>query len=238
MRLIVKFKIEKMKIPFFKLTILVTLLLTISCNKENDDELPTSVKGQVRIYGTENPLHKGLPIDITLMEQYTPHDGAPIGSGGSAYREIATVTTDSLGYFSFNFKGKSSPTFYLEPQSVPEPYRFSVDLASLLDKYSVIPGQNQTKHIYMYAPGWLQLSFINQGPVHVGDFISYNLGSGTDGRVYGPTENNPDAMPVLRISGNVDQPVAFNLFRNGEWSSWKEYYFIPAFDTALYEVNY
>ncbi len=219
-----------------KYVFLASFFYTVSCSKYNET-LPTTAKGQVRIYGTENPLHKGLPINITLMEQYTPHDGAPFGSGGSAYREIATVTTDSLGYFSFNFKGKSSSTFYLEPQTVPEPYRFSVDLASLLDKYSVIPGQNQTKNIYMYAPGWIQLEFINNGPVHVGDYVYYKLGT-SQGKIYGPTNVNPDAIVTLESSGNTTPRVVFNLNRNGALTSWTENYFAPAFDTAYYEVEY
>jgi len=213
------------------------LLFSTACEKE-DKALQTSVCGQVRIKGTEDPIHTGLPIDITLVERYNPQDGGTFGGGGAAFREISTTTTDSLGNFHFSFKGKSSSTFYLRPESVPQPYNFWDDVAGLMDCCSILPGQNQTKHLYFGPPGWLKLRFFNGGPVHVGDYIRYNFGGSTKGNIYGPTENNPDATQLLRLSGNVDYEATFTLFRNENVTQWQESIYVPAFDTAYYELHY
>jgi hypothetical protein len=218
------------------LCVALSLLSLLACNKE-DEPQQTSVNGQVRINGTESPIHTGLPLAITLVERYSGEGGGTFGGGGAATREIATTTTDSLGNFSFSFKGKSSSTFYLEPQSVPAPYNFWDDVAGLIDCCRIIAGKNQTKHLYFGPPGWLKLRFFNGGPVYLGDYIYYRLGN-TDGRVYGPTDINPDSVVVIRTSGNVEPQVAFNLYRAGKDSIWIQRYFVPAFDTAYYEVHY
>jgi len=213
------------------------LLFSTACEKE-DKALQTSVSGQVRIKGTEDPIHTGLPIDITLVERYNPQDGGTFGGGGAAFREISTTTTDSLGNFHFSFKGKSSSTFYLRPESVPQPYNFWDDVAGLMDCCSILPGQNQTKHLYFGPPGWLKLRFFNGGPVHIGDYIRYGFGHGAEGQVNGPTTGNPDATQVLNLSGNTTYTGYFSMLRNGKDTTWEREYFVPAFDTAYYEVHY
>lgn len=232
-------KIYKMKLIYILLILALAILAT--CCKDESKLEQTSIQGQVRIHGTETPLTNGLPMEITLIEQYNPNDGAPIGSGGgSAYREIETTTTDSLGNFSFSFEGSSSSIFYLEPQSVPEPYSFSEGLSSLLNNYSIQTGINQTKHIYMYAPGWLKFTFINDGPVYLGDFMRYSLGGGSSGvrTIYGSTENNPDAIQKNKINGNIDKLITFTMSRNDILTQWQDTFFIPAFDTAHHTINY
>tara|TARA_R110002072_G_scaffold280635_1_gene443050 strand:+ start:69 stop:755 length:687 start_codon:yes stop_codon:yes gene_type:complete len=219
----------------------LVFILLGSCSKDESKLQQTSIQGQVRIHGTETPLTNGLPMEITLMEQYNPNDGAPIGSGGgSAYREIETTTTDSLGNFSFSFKGSSSSIFYLEPLSVPDPFSFSDGLSSLLDNYSIQVGVNQTKDIYMYAPGWLAMTFENEGPVYLGDFLRVGLSVGSSGfyTVYGPTQNNSSAQQKFKLGGNTIEKVRFVLSRNNQITEWEDTYSIPAFDTVKVVIKY
>jgi len=156
----------------FTLTAIATLTLASSCKKDNGP-FYTTINGQVRTYGTENPV-KHPPVKIKLIERYYP------GVGGYSWRTLDVTRTDSNGNYTLSHDLYKDLEYFLmveEDQVKTSKGYIPPSNWWRADRQITQLGGTYTKHYYLSAYGWVQLN-INISNHKSTDRFSYNFGGG------------------------------------------------------------
>ena len=212
---------------------MVCLFLPLACKKEQIEA--TTVNGQVRTFGSEDPIVHP-PVRVRLLEQI------PSAGWGSsvAYEVVDEVMTDENQEFTLQGDLNNSKVYYLgiDGETISTSYHYArveyLDYARNNPDWQLQSiGGTVRQNFYMYARGWVHFHFLSENP-QSGDVFGYNAGGGAAEIFYG----NVDVERVISAGGNMEHKVSFNLKRDGEWSNWQEYIYIPAFDTIEVQVKF
>jgi hypothetical protein len=83
------------------------------------------------------------------------------------------------------------------------------------------------------AWGWVRFHFDISG-LQPNDRFAYNVGGGG----FESFTGNVQIERIWDFGGNFEHSISLEMHIDGEWSNWKEYFFVPAFDTIDYEIKY
>jgi hypothetical protein len=223
-----------MKTKSFTLFALLLLMFTLSCSKR-ERILPTTVKGQVRTVGTEDPIVHP-PVRVRLYLQ-VPQSGWNTGVG---YVVVDETMTDENQNFVLNGDLDDSKIYYLgvAVESISEAHHYLpvmyLDFTRRRPDWQLQSiGGTVHQNFYMLAKGWVNFHFLSENP-QPGDRFSYNLSGGAFEVFSGAV----DDYRLWDFGGNSERIIALELRRNGVWSNWQEHFFVPAFDTIDIQIRY
>ena len=214
--------------------LMVCLLLPFSCKKREQIEA-TTVNGQVRTFGSEDPIVHP-PVKVLLLEQIPS-----AGWGSSVSYEVVDETmTDQSQNFTLYGDLSSNKVYYLgvDGQTISTAHHYQklqyLDYTQTRTDWQLKSiGGTIHKNFYMVARGWVRFHFLSENPQQ-GDVFGYNTGGGASEIFYGDV----DETRIIRFGGNSEYKIALNLKRNNEWINWQEYFFVPAFDTINIQIKY
>jgi hypothetical protein len=157
------------------LIFLTSFLLASSCTKKAKD---TTINGQVRTYGTEDPI-KHPPVKVQLLEKHPP---AGSFGAGSYYTTLTETYTDQDGYYTLSHKLYEDNDYYIavDPETVTRSvgyYKPTPGTRDLPERRVTRIGGTSTINYYLTAVGWVEFHFISENPLQ-GDIYGYNLGGG------------------------------------------------------------
>jgi hypothetical protein len=217
----------RMFVIFF---ITATLLLG-SCAKKAKD---TSINGQVRTYGTEDPIQHP-PVKVQLLEKHPP---AGSFGAGSYYTTLTETYTDQDGYYTLSHKLYEDNDYYIavDPETVTRSrgyYKPTFSFRDLPERRVTRIGGTSTVNYYLTAVGWVEFHLVSENP-QPGDRYTYSVGGGGYEEFFGSV----DEYRVWDFGGNMEHDVVYTTVRNGSYYPTREYFFVPAFDTLQYEVKF
>jgi hypothetical protein len=222
-----------MKGKIFTFVVLSLLLFSQGCKRERI--LPTTVMGQVRTYGTEDPIVHP-PVRVRLYEQVS----LPIMGSSTAYQVITETMTDENQNFVLTadlnkrkkyYLGIDKNTISISHHYLPLTYRDYTNSRPEWQLQSI--GGTVHQNFYMLARGWVNFHFLSENP-QPGDRFSYNLSGGAFEVFSGAV----DDYRIWDFGGNKERKISLELRRDGVWSNWQEYFFVPAFDTIDIQIRY
>ena len=207
------------------------LLLTLtSCSKFGKD---TTIVGKVLTYGTEEIIDHP-PVKVQLYRE----DHAGCWGCGYSYPVIHEMWTDSSMSFTLNAKLHTDETYFIGVDGetvkrslhyIPPGYGHKG-----LEAYRVkSKGGIQFMNYQITAFGWVRF-LINVDSLESDEYLGINLGGGASERFYG----NAQTSRIWDFGGNFNHDIAYTLYKNGQHTLWQDQFFVPAFDTIDYEINY
>ena len=157
------------------LLFLTALLLVTSCTKKAKD---TTINGQVRTYGTEDPIQHP-PVKVQLLEKHPP---AGSFGAGSYYTVLTETFTDQQGFYMLSHKLYEDNDYYIavDPETVTRSlgyYKPTFSFRDLPERRVTQTGGTSTINYYLTAVGWVEFHFVSENP-QPGDIYGYNLGGG------------------------------------------------------------
>jgi hypothetical protein len=205
------------------LFLFLTLAFSIACKKGS--RLDTFVHGRVITNGTNDKASsKELKINL-----YRISSGGGVFGGGETLVEEGF--TDTNGYYSFSFRAENDYTMHwvrLEEVHVDDHF------SNYPSDYRVKIGEHQLIDIVLAPNAWVRLHVENVNP-QFGDKLSINWGGAQGSRTFdGPVNTEV----IFQGGGNLYTTIPIELNRNGEWSSWNETVWMPAWDTAYHKIEY
>ena len=214
--------------------LMICLLLPFSCKKREQIEA-TTVNGQVRTFGSEDPIIHP-PVKVLLLEQIPS-----AGWGSSVSYEVVDETmTDQSQNFTLYGDLSSNKVYYLgvDGQTISTAHHYQklqyLDYTQTRTDWQLKSiGGTIHKNFYMVARGWVKFHFLSENP-QPGDRYSYSVGGGGYEQFY-------DSINVFRIwgfAGNREHRIVYTLTRNGEYYPKQKHIFIPAFDTIDVQIKY
>jgi hypothetical protein len=224
---------NNMRTIFFSLGVLSFMLLFQGCKRERI--LPTTVMGQVRTYGTEDPIVHP-PVRVQLLERISSN----VWNSADYYEVIDETMTDENQNFVLTADLNNSKRYYL-----------GIDRNTISESHHYLPlayrsythnrqewklqniGGTVHQNFYMLAKGWVNFHFLSENP-QPGDLFSYNLSGGA----YELFSGAVDEYRIWDFGGNRERIIALELKRDGVWSNWQEHFFVPAFDTIDIQIRY
>jgi hypothetical protein len=223
-----------MKTKTFIFVSFALLMFTLSCSKR-ERILPTTVKGQVRTVGTEDPIVHP-PVRVRLYLQ-VPQSGWNTGVG---YVVVDETMTDENQNFVLNGNLDDSKIYYLgvAVESISEAHHYLpvmyLDFTRRRPDWQLQSiGGTVHQNFYMLAKGWVNFHFLSENP-QPGDLFGYNAGGGASEIFSGAV----DIERIIDFAGNSEHRVAFNLKRFGNWNNWQKDIFVPAFDTIDIQIKF
>ncbi|KAB2807672.1 hypothetical protein [Phaeocystidibacter luteus] len=208
---------------------LALYLSLAACNKAAE---PTTIVGQVRTYGTEEGIQRA-PVRVRIVEEKS---NSCFGCGTS-YPVKSEVWTDQDGYFSISADLYEDLTYYLavnddellNDRKYIAPTHGSIDHPSR--RINSVGGTIH-KNYYLTAYGWVRFTFLNQSG---SQRFSYSVGGGGYEEFFNP---NNSIQRVWDFGGNLEHDIAVGRTLNGVDSVWRESFFVNAFDTIDYQLEY
>lgn len=196
------------------------LLVFASCERLDNQKIKsTTITGQVRTYGTEEPV-KGTPVSVMLWREFD--------RSNQGFEMVDSVITDENGFYSIRQDLRTDERYFMS--SIGYPYHQYVEMRWLSPSFSrraqVTVGENQTINLEPVAFGYINFHFKSLNP-QPDDIFGYNLGGGASETFYGDV----DIYRLWDYGANVTNNAYFNLKRNGEWKNWNMPVKAPAFDT-------
>lgn len=211
------------------LTLLTATLLLASCGKNAKD---TTINGQVRTYGTEDPI-KHPPVKVQLLEKHPP----AAAGGGSYYTTLTEAYTDQKGYYTLSHKLYEDNDYYIavDPETVTRSlgyYKPTFGTRDTPERRVTRIGGTSTLNYYLTAVGWVEFHFFN---INGNSRFSYSVGGGGYEQFFNPPY---EIVRTWDFGGNLEHTIYMGKTRNGLDSVWNEVIYVPAFDTLKYEVKY
>jgi hypothetical protein len=222
-----------MKAKIFTLVVLSLLLFSQGCKRERI--LPTTVMGQVRTVGTEDPIVHP-PVRVQLLERISSN----VWNSADYYEVIDETMTDENQNFVLTADLNNSKRYYLgidrntiseSHHYLPLAYRSYTHNRPEWKLQSI--GGTVHQNFYMLARGWVNFHFLSENP-QPGDLFGYNAGGGASEIFSGAV----DIERIIDFAGNSEHRVAFNLKRFGNWNNWQKDIFVPAFDTIDIQIKF
>jgi hypothetical protein len=223
-----------MKTKSFTLFALLLLMFTLSCSKR-ERILPTTVKGQVRTVGTEDPIVHP-PVRVQLLERIS----TAVWNSADYYEVIDETMTDENQNFVLTADLDESKRYYLgidrntiseSHHYLPLAYRSYTHNRPEWKLQSI--GGTVHQNFYMLARGWVNFHFLSENP-QPGDRYSYSVGGGG----YEVFYNSVDVQRIWDFSGNSEHRVVYTIVRNGVGFPREKHFFVPAFDTIDIQIRY
>ena len=203
-------------------------VMCASCSKSAKD---TTIVGKVLTFGTEEIIDHP-PVKVQLYRQ----DHAGCWGCGYSYPVIDEMWTDSSMNFSLNAKLHDDETYFLgvDDYTVHESTGYIPPEFKDLDEYQIrFRGGTNRMNYHIVGLGWVRF-LINVNSLEPDEYLGINLGGGASERFYG----NAQTSRIWDFGGNFNHDIAFTLYKNGEHTLWQDQFFVPAFDTIDYEINY
>ncbi len=235
-----------------KKTAIVLFVLVIafsySCKKEGK-EVSTTISGQIRTNGTEDPIRLNNELDNPVIDIYHVID--QVGYTSSGYERIASTSVDDKGHFLITLDLNSEGDYFWGVSKIDETTYNSSNTPSLwwdifYSTYHnrITPGETNNKIIYMGATSWVQHRLINSNPdpnnSDVFDCPTWGIS------LYGSIDS---IMPWVHKTWSGTYSYAINdnnqahqvkakLTRNGITRDTSIIYTVPPFDTTVVEIRY
>lgn len=146
------------------IALLLIGILVTACDKKEES---VSLSGQLRTYGTEEPV-KHPPLNVQLIER--EFNSSSLLSGGHTYRVLDEAITDEKGNFELKYTWKEDKEYFLaaDPGSVQAGFHYypvsEADRDHAFNKLEA-RGPIQTAHCYLRARGWVRFEVECPNPV-------------------------------------------------------------------------
>jgi hypothetical protein len=195
--------------PIKLIPALLAFVALASCEKLDSNKIKsTTISGQVRTYGTDEPI-KGAPVTVKLWQEFDQHN--------QGFEEIRTVQTDENGFYNIQADLSTNERYFMsvEDYSLKLYIQSSWLSPSFSRRAQVAVGENQTINLEPVAYGYVNFHFKSLTP-HQDDIFGYNLGGGESETFYG----NVDVRRIWDYGAYLTHTAYFNLKRNGTWKNW------------------
>ena len=212
---------------------MVCLFLPLACKKEQIEA--TTVNGQVRTFGSEDPIVHP-PVRVQLLERIS----TAVWGSADYYEVVDETMTDENQNFTLNGDLDKNKRYYLgiDRSTIstahhyqPLKYRDYTNNHPEWQLQSI--GGTVNQNFYMVARGWVRFHFISENP-QPGDKYSYSVGGGGYEAFY----NSVDVYRIWGFAGNREHRVVYTLVRDGSAFPQEKYFFVPAFDTIDIQIKY
>ncbi len=244
-----------------KIAIVILILViafSFSCKKEGQ-MVKTTINGQLRTNGTQDPIKVNIELDKPLVTIYQVIDQK--GYTSSGYEEIASTKVDNGGNFSITVDLKEGGTFFYGVSNLDTTMYFSGEAYHYWNGFynyhynRINAGSDNTIYPYCLAKSWVRPRFINTNPdPNNNDVFKYVLGlpcdncssGGIPPIFYGLTDSTLNWVGKTwsgTYKYGLQQPgmthkVLGKLTRNGVTTDVEIEYFAPPFDTSIVEIRY
>ncbi len=203
------------------------LLIFASCERLDSQKIKTTtISGQVRTYGTEEPV-KGAPVSVMLWREFD--------RSNQGFEMVDSVRTDENGFYTISQDLRTDERYFMSVDNYS--YKLYIQSSWLSPSFSrraqVTVGENQTIHLEPVAYGYVNFHFINNRP-KPSDRFSYSVGGGGFEELYGITE----IYRVWDFGGNLEHDIVIGKTENGVDSVWRQYFTPPAFDTLQLRIEF
>jgi hypothetical protein len=181
-------------------------------------------------YGTDEVIDHP-PVLVQLYRQ----DHAGCWGCGYNYDVIDEAWSNEEGLYQLRANLYDDETYFLgvDEFSVKEstgyisPEFKGLDVNELFERGGLI-----RKNYYIVGRGWVRFHFINETNP---DRFAYSVGGGGFEEFFNPaTEYNR----LWDFNGNHLNSIAIGRSTSTQDTGWREYFFVPAFDTLDYEVRF
>ena len=214
---------------FQHLLIAVLFLSLTACLKSTKE---TTIVGKVLTYGTEEIIDHP-PVKVQLYRE----DPTSCWGCGTNYTVIDEMWTDSSMSFTLNAKLHTDETYFIGVDG--ETVRRSLHYIppgyghKELEAYRVkSKGGIQYMNYQITAFGWVRFHFFNtSNPIR----FSYSVGGGGAEEFYSPKQQY---IRLWDFGGNQQNSIAIGRSTATQDTAWREYFFVPAFDTIDISINF
>lgn len=202
------------------LLVFATLMLTVTCGKDNFDKSKTVVSGYLLEYGSEVPLSN-------VTGYIAACDGTVFGGGGCW--PIDSFLTNNDGSFYHEFKHDPTGVYVYDFEQIENYYK--------IDWRSIHEGA-LNEYVHFVDPySWIKLHVKNVDPFDEYDNIQYvgGWGGGSPIDHYG---TEVDFIDYRRARGNRENYLKWWVIKNGETNVFSDTVYYEAHDTTFYEILY
>jgi hypothetical protein len=211
-----------------RLFLFIVLLFTISaCSKSAK---PTSIIGRVLTYGTDEVIDH----PAVLVQLYR-RDYAGCWGCGYSYEVIDEAWSDEKGLYQLQGNLYDDESYYLgvSESTVKESKGYLSPWDKDLDEYEIYSrGSVLQMDYHLVARGWVRFHFVNEtSPLR----FSYSVGGGGFEEFFNPQS---EYIRLYDFGGNFQNRVTVGRSTSTQDTAWREYFFVPAFDTLDYEVRF
>ena len=244
--------------------LVIVIALSYACDKDIE-KVSTTIKGQLRINGTENPIK--VSKELSKPEVGIYHVIDQVGYTSSGYQEVASAKVDDQGNFSITIDLEKGGDYFYGVGNLDTTIYFSGESYHYWNGFynyhynRINAGENNTIYPYCLAKSWIRPRFINTNTdvnnVDVFD-LSYGIGPDADDYVIDPNA----ALYFDKVIGKCDSLAPWihktwsgkykyglqkpgmihlvkgKLTRNGVTKDVSIEYFAPPFDTSIVEIRY
>jgi hypothetical protein len=211
-----------------RLFLFIVLLFTISaCSKSAK---PTSIIGRVLTYGTDEVIDH----PAVLVQLYR-RDYAGCWGCGYSYEVIDEAWSDEKGLYQLQGNLYDDESYYLgvSESTVKESKGYLSPWDKDLDEYEIYSrGSVLQMDYHLVARGWVRFHFVNEtSPLR----FSYSVGGGGFEEFFNPQS---EYIRLYDFGGNFQNRVTVGRSTSTQDTAWREYFFVPAFDTIDFEVRF
>jgi hypothetical protein len=211
-----------------RLFLFIVLLFTISaCSKSAK---PTSIIGRVLTYGTDEVIDH----PAVLVQLYR-RDYAGCWGCGYSYEVIDEAWSDEKGLYQLQGNLYDDESYYLgvSESTVKESKGYLSPWDKDLDEYEIYSrGSVLQMDYHLVARGWVRFHFVNEtNPLR----FSYSVGGGGFEEFFNPQS---EYIRLYDFGGNFQNRVTVGRSTSTQDTAWREYFFVPAFDTIDFEVRF
>lgn len=221
-----------MKYKLFSKSLIALVLLSFLLSFCKKDKNIITISGTVYDPNTKAYV-QGAHVTVSASK---------ITSGfyNSNYTDIASITTDASGVFSFEFE-----------QDKTAGYRFYVykdkyfDCTTDVNDADIVPGTTYSPTFNIYPEAYIKLHVKNNTPFSNDDFIGYSYSSGvvqclgcctnTTFKGYGTAY---DTILKCKTYGNQDVKINWHVDKFNQDIAYSDTIYTTAFDTTFYQILY
>ncbi len=246
-----------------KIAIVILVLavaLSYSCKKEEGKEVSTTISGQLRTNGTQDPIKVSVEIDNPIVTVYHVID--QVGYTSTGFEKVSSTIVDDDGNFNITLDLNSRGEYFWGVSNLDKTVYFSDEPPSTwwgwfynTGNNKITPGSTNNPIIYIGALSYVRPRFINTNPdPNNNDVFQYIMGLSCDncssGGIppifHGLTDSTLNwvgkTWSGTYRNGIVDNDLAHKvngkLTRNGVTRDTSIIYTVPPFDTTVVEIRY
>jgi len=239
------------------ITLVLVITFSYSCKKEGKT-VSTTISGQLRTNGTQDPIKVNIEIDNPIVTIYHVID--QVGYTSTGFEKISSTSVDDDGNFNITLDLNSRGEYFWGVSNIDETVYFSDEPSSTwwgwfynTGNNKITPGSTNNPIIYIGALSWVRPRFINTNPDPNNNDV-FDIGYGIGGPDAGVTLNNligqtDTIMPWIhktwsgKYKYGLQKPsfthkVKGKLTRNGVTTDVEIEYFAPPFDTSIVDIRY